>query len=127
MLKDNKAFSGYSANDLDKAKEFYGDILGLRVELSEMGLVLHLAGGNDIFIYQKEDHQPATYTVLNFVVDDIDQAVDELTAKGVTFETYEGMHQDSKGIARGLAAQMGPDIAWFKDPADNILSVLQER
>ncbi len=127
MLKDSKAFSGYSVDDLDRAKQFYGQLLGLDVELSDMGLELRLVGGSRVFLYQKDDHQPATYTALNFVVDDIDQAVDELADKGVQFEKYEGLYQDEKGIGRGIAAKIGPDIAWFKDPAGNILSVLQEK
>jgi hypothetical protein len=90
-----------------------------------MWLTLKLAGGNDVNIYAKEDHQPATYTVLNFPVEDIDKAVDELVSKGVKLEMYEGLHQDEKGITRGRAANMGPDIAWFADPAGNVLSVLK--
>ncbi|MEJ0073539.1 MAG: VOC family protein [Candidatus Saccharibacteria bacterium] len=117
--------SGFSVDDAAKAKQFYSETLGLDVEEDQMGLTLKLAGANDVFVYAKPDHQPATYTVLNFPVDDIDKAVDELTAKGVTFEHYgPEAHQDEKGIARGKAAGMGPDIAWFKDPAGNILSVL---
>jgi catechol 2,3-dioxygenase-like lactoylglutathione lyase family enzyme len=124
MLKDSYAFSGFSVKDLAAAKEFYGQKLGLEVEENKMGLQLKLTGNQPIFIYPKDDHQPATFTILNFPVDDIDQAVEELKAKGVTFEQYDGM-TDEKGIARGLAAQRGPDIAWFKDPAGNIISVLQ--
>lgn len=127
MLKDSKAFSGFSVDDLNKAKEFYGQTLGLNADLGPMGLELKFAGGNNIFVYGKENHQPATYTVLNFIVDDIDKAVAELEAKGVNFESYDNMHQDAKKIARGLAANQGPDIAWFKDPAGNILSVLQQK
>jgi predicted enzyme related to lactoylglutathione lyase len=123
MLKDSKAFSGFSVDNLDKAKEFYGQTLGLDIEEGPMGmLTLKIAGGNNIFIYQKDDHQPATYTILNFPVDDIDQTVNELISKGVTFEQYENM-TDEKGIARGNSQNM-PDIAWFKDPARNILSIL---
>ncbi len=125
MLTDSKAFSGFSVNDLAAAKSFYGQTLGLEVEEGPMGLKLKLAGDLSIFIYQKDDHAPATYTILNFPVDAIDQAVDELSAKGVIFEQYADM-TDEKGIARGIAAERGPDIAWFKDPAGNILSVLQE-
>ena len=124
MFKGNDAFSGFSVDDLAKAKEFYGKTLGVEVEDSHMGLRLKVGGGKGIFIYPKEDHQPATYTTLNFVVDDIDKAVEELKAKGVSFEKYD--MTDDKNIARGLAAKRGPDIAWFKDPAGNILSVLQE-
>jgi predicted enzyme related to lactoylglutathione lyase len=125
MLKDSKAFSGFSVNDLAAAKTFYGETLGLNVEQDEMGLTIKISGGYGIFVYPKEDHQPATFTILNFPVDDIDAAVEELKGKGVTFEQYENM-TDEKGIARGLAANRGPDIAWFKDPAGNILSVLQD-
>lgn len=126
MLKDSPAFSGFSINDQAKAKEFYGQTLGVEVEDGPMGLKLKLAGGNNVFIYPKDDHVPATFTVLNFPVDNVDQAVEELVGKGVTFEHYEGM-TDDKGIARGITAGRGPDIAWFKDPAGNILSVLQEK
>lgn len=125
MFKDSKAFSGFSTNDLGKAKEFYGETLGLKVtEDTEMGMVnLHLATGGGVMIYPKENHAPATFTVLNFPVDDIEQAVDELTRRGVRFEHYEGdLETDPKGIFRG---RPGPKIAWFKDPAGNILSVLE--
>jgi len=125
MFKDTKAFSGFSVNDLDAARAFYGDTLGLDVSDGDMGLMLMIAGTNGTFVYPKPDHTPATYTILNFPVDDIDAAVDELMAKGVTFERYEGM-TDDKGIARGLSMNRGPDIAWFKDPAGNILSILQQ-
>jgi catechol 2,3-dioxygenase-like lactoylglutathione lyase family enzyme len=118
------AFSGFAVPDLTAAEEFYGDTLGIDVTKGEMGeLVLNLAGGRDTFIYEKPDFVPATYTILNFVVDDVDRAVDELTKKGVKFEHYEGFAQDEKGVARG---DMGPAIAWFKGPAGNILSVLEE-
>jgi predicted enzyme related to lactoylglutathione lyase len=125
MFKDTKAFSGFSVNDLAAAKAFYGQTLGLAVEDSPAGLMLRIAGGNGTLIYPKDDHTPATYTILNFPVDDIDQAVDALTSQGVTFERYENL-TDERGIARGIASKQGPDIAWFKDPAGNILSVLQE-
>jgi catechol 2,3-dioxygenase-like lactoylglutathione lyase family enzyme len=126
MLTDSKAYSGFSVDDLEAARAFYGGVLGLRVADAPMGmLVLEILGGNGTFVYPKDDHVPATYTTLNFPVGDIDAAVDELVSKGVVFERYEGM-TDEKGIARGLAAGRGPDIAWFKDPAGNILSVLQE-
>lgn len=129
MLKDRKAFSGFSVNDLVAAKEFYGQKLGLDIAEEEMGLTLKIAGGNNIFVYPKEDHTPATYTILNFPVSNIDEVVEELTNKGITFEQYDlsnGGKTDEKGIMRGLIANMGPDIAWFKDPAGNTLSVLQE-
>jgi predicted enzyme related to lactoylglutathione lyase len=126
MLKHTKAFSSFSVNDLQKAKEFYSKTLGLEVsEVSEMiGLLkLNIAGGTEILIYPKHSHTPATYTILNFPVDDIEQAVDELTGRGVLFEQYGGeLQTDEKGIFRGG----GPLIAWFKDPAGNILSVLEE-
>ena len=125
MFENTKAFSGFSVDDIGAAKAFYGETLGIRVTEEDMDiLVLHLASGNDVFVYPKPDHVPATFTILNFEVDDIDKYVDELAARGVTFERYEGMNQDDKGVARGIAAGMGPDIAWFTDPAGNILSVL---
>lgn len=127
MLKDSKAFSGFSVNDLAAAKEFYEQTLGLEVSEDQMDLILKLAGGNNVYVYPKENHQPATFTILNFPVDDIDKAVDDLQAKSIKFEHYEGMHQDEKGIYRGRAAKQGPDIAWFKDPAGNILAVLQDK
>lgn len=122
MLTNSQGFSGFSANDLSAAKKFYGETLGLRVSENEIGLLtLHLAGDRDVLIYPKDDHVPATFTVLNFPVDEIEKAVDELASRGVTFERYEGSGQDEKGINRAG----GPPIAWFKDPAGNILSVLQ--
>ena len=124
MFKDAKAFSGFSVDDLAAAKVFYGETLGLAVDENPQGLILKIAGANGTFVYPKSDHTPATYTILNFPVDDIDHAVDQLAGKGVTFEHYAGM-TDSKGIARGISAGQGPDIAWFKDPAGNILSVLK--
>ncbi len=123
MFKDTKAFSGFSVNDLAAAKKFYSQTLGLEVEENFAGLMLKIAGGNGTLIYPKDDHTPATYTILNFPVDDIEQAVDELTSKGVTFEHYE--NTDERGILRGISKNLGPDIAWFKDPAGNILSVLK--
>jgi catechol 2,3-dioxygenase-like lactoylglutathione lyase family enzyme len=125
MFKDTKAFSGFSVNDLAAAKAFYGQTLGLEVEEGPAGLTLRIAGGNGTLIYPKADHTPATCTILNFPVDDVDQAVDALTSKGVTFEHYDNL-TDERGIARGIANKQGPDIAWFKDPAGNILSVLHE-
>jgi predicted enzyme related to lactoylglutathione lyase len=126
MFENTHAFSGFSVNDIKAASKFYGETLGIKSEETPMGLRLDIAGGNPIFIYAKEDHTPASFTILNFPVDDIDKAVDELTSKGITFERYEGLQTDEKGIARGLAAHRGPDIAWFKDPAGNILAVLQD-
>jgi len=125
MLKDNYAFSGFSVNDIEAAKEFYTTVLGLEIASEEMGLMLKLGSKAEIFIYPKPDHTPATFTILNFVVTNIDQTVSDLKSKGVTFEQYDGM-TDEQGIARGLSRQQGPDIAWFKDPAGNILSVLQQ-
>ncbi len=123
MFEHTKAFSGFSADDIAKARQFYGETLGVRVS-EESGLLwLHLAGDRDTLIYPKENHTPATYTVLNFEVEDADKAVDELTARGVRFERYEGAEQDEKGISRAAG---GPAIAWFKDPAGNILSVIQQ-
>jgi catechol 2,3-dioxygenase-like lactoylglutathione lyase family enzyme len=124
MLADSAAFSGFAVPDIEAARSFYADTLGLEVEVDpEMGgmLTLHLGGGTNVLVYPKPDHTPATYTMLNFPVDDIDRAVDELTARGVRFERYPGTHQDDKGVQRGH----GPAIAWFTDPAGNILSVLQ--
>ena len=126
MLKVKAAFSGFSVDDLAKSNEFYTKTLGLKVDDEGMGLRLHLPDGGTVFIYPKHDHQPATFTILNFVVENIDEAVDELKSRGVSFERYEGSPQDEKGILRGRSQQMGPDIAWFKDPAGNILSVLQD-
>ena len=127
MFKDTKAFSGFSVNDLQKAQEFYGQTLGLDVSESHGLLELHIAGGTTILMYPKENHTPATFTILNFPVDNIDEAVDKLTNRGVQFEHYEdGPKTDEKGILRGREQNMGPDIAWFKDPAGNILSVLEE-
>jgi catechol 2,3-dioxygenase-like lactoylglutathione lyase family enzyme len=123
MFADTKAFSGFAVDDLERARAFYGDTLGIRVTEEHGILTLHLAGGaRPTLIYPKPDFEPATYTILNFPVDDVERAVDELTSRGVAFERYEGFEQDEKGIARG----MGPDIAWFKDPAGNILAVLSE-
>ena len=127
MLAHSKAFQGFAVPDLDAAKEFYGRTLGLEVEEEAPGLLtLHIAGGRDVLIYDKPDHEPATYTILNFPVPDIDRAVDELTERGVAFERYEGFEQDDKGIARPTEPGQGPPIAWFRDPAGNILALLQE-
>jgi catechol 2,3-dioxygenase-like lactoylglutathione lyase family enzyme len=129
MLAQSEAFSGFAVPDIAATKRFYGDTLGLDVETmdeQEGLLVLHLAGGRDTFVYLKPDHVPATFTILNFRVDDIDAVVDELARRGVGFERYEGWEHDEKGIMRGRASGRGPDIAWFTDPAGNILSVLQD-
>jgi catechol 2,3-dioxygenase-like lactoylglutathione lyase family enzyme len=123
MFANTKAFSGFAVDDLAKARQFYGDTLGIDTSEQYGLMTLHLAGGRDTLVYPKADHTPATYTILNFPVDDIDKAVDELTARGVQLERYDGTAQDQKRISRGE----GPYIAWFKDPAGNILSVLQEK
>ena len=122
MLEKSKAFSGFAVNDLEKARAFYGETLGLKTSEEHGLLTLHLAGGRDTLVYPKENHTPATYTILNFPVADVEAAVDALVASGMRFERYPGMEQDEKGIMRGN----GPDIAWFTDPAGNILSVIQE-
>lgn len=125
MFGDTKAFSGFAVDDLEAAKGFYEETLGLEVEVldEENGvLALELAGDRPTFVYRKPDFTPATYTILNFQVDDVDAAVDGLTSRGVAFERYDGFEQDDKGIARGP----GPAIAWFKDPAGNILSVIEQ-
>jgi catechol 2,3-dioxygenase-like lactoylglutathione lyase family enzyme len=126
MFENTKAFSGFAVDDLEAAKKFYGQTLGLKVSEQYGLLTLHLAGGRDTLVYPKPDHVPATYTILNFPVDDIDAAVDELVSRGVRPERYDGLppgSQDEKGINRAG----GPYIAWFKDAAGNILAVLQER
>jgi catechol 2,3-dioxygenase-like lactoylglutathione lyase family enzyme len=125
MFANTKATNGFAVDEIEAAKRFYGETLGLGVTVlsEEFGVTsIQLAGGRDTLVYVKPDFVPATYTILNFEVDDVDAAVDELAAKGVSFERYEGFEQDEKGIARGP----GPSIAWFKDPAGNILSVLQQ-
>jgi catechol 2,3-dioxygenase-like lactoylglutathione lyase family enzyme len=124
MFKDTKAFSGFSVDDLNKAKEFYGGTLGLEVSEEDGLLALRLGGGAQVIVYPKPNHVPATFTILNFPVDDVEKAVDELTARGVRFEIYDEdeLKTDEKGISRGF----GPAIAWFRDPAGNILSVLEE-
>ena len=124
MFANTKAISSFAVDDVGRARAFYADTLGLNVSVQdEHGLMtLHLAGDRDTFVYEKPDFTPASYTVLNFQVDDVDEAVDRLAARGVTFERYEGFGQDDKGIARGN----GPTIAWFEDPAGNILSVVSE-
>lgn len=125
MVAVTGIFSGFSVDDIDAAEKFYRETLGLDVERNAMGaLDLKLPQGGIVFVYPKSDHVPAGYTILNLEVADIDTAVDELTAAGVQFTRYDGMRQDDKGVARGKAANHGPDIAWFTDPAGNILSVL---
>jgi catechol 2,3-dioxygenase-like lactoylglutathione lyase family enzyme len=121
VFAHTKAFSGFAVDDLDAAREFYGETLGLDISERNGLMFLHLAGGCQTLVYPKPDHSPATFTILNFPVDDVDAAVEELGRRGVSFERYEGFDQDDKGIFRGE----GPRIAWFNDPAGNILSVLQ--
>ena len=123
MFEHAKAYSGFAVDDLPRAREFYEDKLGLQVSGGGDLLTLHLAGDRDTLVYPKPDFTPATYTILNFPVEDIDAAVDELVAKGVRFERYDGFDQDEKGVSR---AEDGPPIAWFTDPAGNILSVIEE-
>ena len=123
MFGTTKAFSGFSVDDIAAAKRFYGETLGLRVSEQNGILTLHIAGDRDILVYPKADHAPASYTILNFPVDDIDEAVDELARRGVRFQRYDDIATDDKGVFRGG----GPLIAWFTDPAGNVLSVLQER
>ncbi len=126
MFKDVKAFSGFSTNDIDESRMFYADILGLKVTVGMEGILqLHIAGSTPLIIYEKPDHEPAAFTVLNFPVADVEKAVLELKSKGLTFEKYNepGIKTDEDDIFRGG----GPHIAWFKDPAGNLLSVLQEK
>ena len=125
MLSPDEAFSGFAVDDIQRARHFYGEILGMEVSEEHGMLTLSIRGGRKVLVYPKPDHVPATYTILNFPVDDDDRAVDELTAAGVSFEHYDepGLKTDEKGVMRGY----GPDIAWFRDPAGNILSVLQRQ
>jgi catechol 2,3-dioxygenase-like lactoylglutathione lyase family enzyme len=125
VFANTKAFSGFAVDDLEKAQKFYEGTLGLNVSAEYELLTLHLAGDRDTLVYPKPDFTPATYTILNFQVADIDEVVDELVKRGVRFERYEGFDQDEKGIFRG-GEDRGPSIAWFTDPAGNILSVLEE-
>ena len=122
MLRDSRAFSGFAVDDVQAAREFYAETLGLEVSEEHGMLTLHLAGDRPTLVYPKPDHAPASYTILNFPVPDIERAVDELERRGVRFERYDGFEQDERGIFRGG----GPLIAWFTDPAGNVLSVLQE-
>jgi predicted enzyme related to lactoylglutathione lyase len=127
VFNEAAAFSGFSVNDLEEAKTFYGEMLGISVNDNGMGLELQFQNGHRIFLYEKEDHEPATFTVLNFPVDDINTAVDSLVEAGVVMKRYDNMpgDQDGRGIMRGKAVGMGPDIAWFEDPARNVLAVLE--
>ena len=124
MFANTKAFSGFAVDDLEAARAFYADTLGIDVSGADQLLTLKLAGGRETLIYLKPDFTPATYTILNFVVDNVEETVDELASRGVRFERYDGFEQDERGISR---AEGGPPIAWFKDPAGNILSALEER
>jgi catechol 2,3-dioxygenase-like lactoylglutathione lyase family enzyme len=122
MFTNTKASASFAVDDVDKARQFYGDTLGLKTSEGPEGvLLLHIEGSNDTIVYPKPDYTPATYTILNFPVEDIEQAVDALAERGVTFERYEGFDQDERGISHAG----GPPIAWFRDPAGNILSVLK--
>ncbi len=123
MFADTKAYSGFAVDDLARAREFYGGTLGLRTSVEYELLWLHLAGGRDTLVYEQPGVTPASYTILNFEVDDIDHVVDDLAVRGVSFERYDGLDQDGKGVYR----VEGPYIAWFKDPSGNVLAVLQER
>ena len=127
MKNAKSVFSSYSVTDLDRSKDFYSNMLGLKVEKNEMGLFLQLPGGGVVFLYPKKNHKPATFTVLNFEVKDVDETVDSLMKKGIKFEHYEGIQADDKGIARGFQSNQGPDIAWFEDPDGNIIAVMQSQ
>lgn len=125
-LTFRKAFSSFSSNDIEKAKKFYGDIMGLKIIEEKEGIGLEFEGGHQVFIYPKDDHQPATFTVLNFNVNDITAAVHKLSGLGVNFESYSGeLMTDENGIFWGKKHGSGPNIAWFKDPAGNFLSVIE--
>jgi catechol 2,3-dioxygenase-like lactoylglutathione lyase family enzyme len=125
MFKDTKAFSGFSVDDIGRAREFYNGTLGLEVSESHGFLNLHIAGGTNIFIYSKPDHVPATFTILNFPVNDVEASVRELNARGIRFERYD--EEEIRTDERGIHSSEGIEIAWFKDPAGNILSVFQEK
>ncbi|HSX32773.1 MAG TPA: VOC family protein [Candidatus Saccharimonadales bacterium] len=129
MLSTLASFSSFSVDDMAKAKAFYTQTLGLKLADETMGLNFELPGGGKLFVYQKDDHQPASFTVLNFVVADIDAAIGELQKSGVSMEHYDNLpgKQDDKGVLRGLAAHQGPDIAWCKDPAGNVLAIIQDQ
>jgi catechol 2,3-dioxygenase-like lactoylglutathione lyase family enzyme len=123
MFGNTEAFSGFAVDDIERAREFYGETLGLETSVEHGLMTLHLAGGHPTIVYPKPNHTPAEYTILNFKVDAIEPAVDELLARGVAIERYDGLEQDERGIMRAG----GPYIAWFKDPAGNVLAVLQDR
>ena len=125
MFKNTKAFSSFSVNNIQAAKDFYAQILELDIEEKDGGLSINISGGNPIMVYQKDNHEPATFTVLNFPVDDIEKSVDELTAKGVVFEQYDtpDIKTDEKGVSKW---ENGPSMAWFKDPAGNVFALMQQ-
>ena len=125
MFTPKATFSGFSVDDLEKARAFYTNVLGCTIEDQTGGARILLPAGAQAWMYPKADHQPATYTMLDFIVDDIDEAVDSLEKNGVVFERYDGSPQDERGIMRGKEQNMGPNIAWFQDPAGNILAVLE--
>ncbi len=127
MFKPVQSYSGFSINDLASAKQFYAEILGLQVTEEGPGIRIQHVGGGSALAYVKDDHEPASYTVLDFEVANINEAVEALSLAGVQLERYEGMPQDEMGIMRGLSRGEGPDIAWFKDPSGNVLAILQER
>jgi predicted enzyme related to lactoylglutathione lyase len=126
MLTTTHAFSGFTVEDIEVALAFYRDVLGIDAQLNEMGIIEFTHGGTHVIVYPKPGGEPAGYTVLNFVVPDIDAAVDELEAAGVTLERYPGMHQDDRGVMRDRSAGRGPDIGWFTDPSGNIFSIIGE-
>ncbi len=126
MLGDSHSFASFSAGDIAAVRRFYADTLGLEVTEADGLLTLHLRDGARVLIYPKADHRPADFTVLNFAVTDLDRTIDELSGRGVRFERYDGFDQDERGVVRPEGTRGGPRIAWFKDPAGNILSVLQE-
>ncbi len=122
MFRDSESFSSFSTSDVEAAREFYGNVLGLDVETGDMGLGIRLGGGTRVFVYPKPNHEPASFTVLNFFVSDLAAAIDHLASAGVTMERYPGMEQDERGISRAMG---GPPIAWFTDPAGNVISMLE--
>lgn len=130
MFEDSQAFSSYSVNDTAAARQFYSETLGLDVSEDWMGLKFSFPNGHTVFLYQKDDHQPANFTVLNLPVEDIDATIDKLEALGITMERYGSLpppaQQDDRGVLRGKAVEMGPDIAWFKDPAGNVIAILED-
>lgn len=127
MFEPKRGFASFSVDDLPRAKAFYADKLGLIIQdQGDMGLMVQLPGNGELFLYPKADHRPATFTVLNLIVDDLDAAVDELISRGIAFERYPGFEQDEKGIARGSTSGRGPDIAWLTDSAGNTIAVMEE-